>query len=134
MTDKVQKIREEIERLKKNWQLGRSSEAKYRVEMLEEISYLIDSMQEEPVSEDLEKVADQYSESVESDYSNDMFDSHNIFEAVIYGAKWQKQQMMKDAVEAIVQTNSMSGNTVVVHLDCKYKAGDKVKLIIIKEG
>ena len=44
-----------------------------------------------------------------------------------------KQQMMKDAVEAVVQTNSMSGNTAVVHLDCKYKAGDKVRVIIIKD-
>ena len=46
----------------------------------------------EPVSEELEDAADKYSESIHSDYSNDMFDSHNIYDAVIYGAQWQKER------------------------------------------
>ena len=46
----------------------------------------------EPVSEELEDAADKYSQSIHSDYSNDMFDSHNIYDAVIYGANWQKER------------------------------------------
>lgn len=42
-------------------------------------------------------------------------------------------QVKHDAKECVVQTNSMSGNTVVVHLDWHYKAGDKVKVLVIKE-
>ena len=55
--------------------------------------------QEEPVSEELEEAADQYSQSIHSDYSNDMFDRGDIYEAVIYGAEWQKEQMMKSVLE-----------------------------------
>lgn len=46
---------------------------------------------EEPVSEDLEKASDEYSENIESDYSNNMFDRCDIFIAFIAGAEWQKQ-------------------------------------------
>lgn len=61
---------------------------------------------QEPVSDDLEDAADKYSQSIHSDYSNDMFDTHNIYDAVIYGAQWQKQKdkaqilILKDQIES----------------------------------
>lgn len=71
-----------------------------RIEEAKCIRRFIDSQpaqEEDPVSEDLEKVADQYSQGIESDYTNDMFDRGDIYEAVIYGAQWQKQQIIQKA-------------------------------------
>lgn len=102
MTDKVQKIREEVERLRSLHQMkyqqldtdGSMSLVECgKRNLCNELLSFIDSMQEEPVSDDLEDAADKYSQSIHSDYFNDMFDSHNIYDAVIYGAKWQKEQM-----------------------------------------
>lgn len=90
----------------------------------------------EPVSDELEKAADKYSQSIHSDYSNDMFDGHNIYDAVIYGAQWQKQQMMKGAVEGLVVCEELTHyyKDIVMPIPDYLKVGDKVKLIIIKEG
>ena len=159
--DKLEKVRKEIERLKKNWQLGRSSEAKYRVEMLEEISYLIDSVKEESVSEELEDAANEY--CVGSSYSEAIMEKP-AFKA---GAKWQrqkdehliwqtstanyekgieegKQQMMKDAVECYIGANKEMTHKLLcfspreqkIALDdalSEIRIGDKVHVIIIKD-
>ena len=54
----------------------------------------------------------------------------------IAGAEWQKQQMMKDAVESEVR-GYMTGVGVYVEIDIPIgidvNEGDKVKIIIIKE-
>ena len=57
MTEKVLLIRAEIERLKKEWRLCDSSEAKYRMEAYKELLSFIEALPEEAVSEDLERVA-----------------------------------------------------------------------------
>lgn len=49
------------------------------------VDFIIDSMQEETVSDDLKKFAEEWDESL---YRSD---------AVIAGAKWHKQQMIKSA-------------------------------------
>ena len=79
---------------------------------------------EEPVSEDLKKFAEEWDESL---YRSD---------AVIAGAKWHKQQIMKEAVEAQYHGNVMfQGQTFVLwdYKDLPLEAGDKVKLIIVNE-
>ena len=51
------------------------------------------------------------------------------------GAKWQKEQMMKEAVEHYV-IGEIAGSPVgsaIVHYDDTLNPGDKVKIIIIKE-
>lgn len=144
MTDKVQKIKEWISKEQEGLMDTNGNfeypehEGAYHI--LCNLDAYIDSLQEEPVSEELEDAADKYSQSIHSDYSNDMFDSHNIYDAVIYGANWQRQKMIKDAVEATVhgvsgrEGSMMKGIAVTAYADvpdCKF--GDKVKLIIIKE-
>ena len=49
----------------------------------------VKEVKEEPVPKDLEKVFDKYSEELESDYSNDMFDRGDIFRACKFGAQQQ---------------------------------------------
>ena len=44
-----------------------------------------------------------------------------------------REQMMKEAVEGIVTTRSMAGNIVTAHVDYRYKDGQKVRIIIVKE-
>ena len=48
------KFRAKLENLIKEWHLGRSAEAKYRCEAYKELLEYINSLQEEPMNEDLE--------------------------------------------------------------------------------
>ena len=77
MTDK-EKIRAEIERLKES---GCASP----IVICDTLLAFIDSMQEETVSDELKEFAEEWDESL---YRSD---------AVIAGAKWHKQQMIKSA-------------------------------------
>ena len=63
MTDKVQKIREEVERLKSQLLRGACSsqiemETRCKEEAYNEVLTILDSLQEEPVSKDLEEEID----------------------------------------------------------------------------
>ena len=58
--------------------------------------------------------------------------AHDYF---IAGAQWQKNKMMEDAIETSVMAAFAIGLHIEVKLDPnKYRFGDKVKLVIIKEG
>ena len=46
--DRLERVKKEIERQKAQWKICKSSEAKYRLEMLDDISDFIDSLQEVP--------------------------------------------------------------------------------------
>lgn len=112
----------------------------------------VDSLQEEPISEDLDEAAD-----------NCYFHNHAwARESFIEGANWQKekddklftivymdgvekgkQQMMKDSISATIESDldpiwAFCGKQKIVckwgELEAKkFKEGTKVKLIIIKE-
>lgn len=55
---------------------------------------------------------------------------------VVKTAKWQKEQMLKDAVEGYVNYYEDSGGILMAEaqVGCPYHNGDKVKIIIVKEG
>lgn len=58
-----------------------------------------------------------------------------IIKNFIAGSEWQKEQMMKDAVEGeIVKdiTNKLAVTAKNINLD-GFKFGDKVRIIIVKE-
>lgn len=89
-----------------------------------------------PASEDLEKAATraayhQY-QNIESDYI-----SENEKNKFIEGAKWKKEQMMKDAVEGKILRASLKNDEFRIVSDKiqndNLKVGDKVKIIVIKE-
>ena len=84
MTDK-EKIRAEVERLKKE-------NSGSPISVCEDIISFIDSMPEDPASEDLEKEIDRWSKE---QYYNDS--EKDVFTVVArHFANWQKQQTMKD--------------------------------------
>ena len=79
-------------------------------------------MEKEKVSDDLEEAADYYASMASQAYKV-------AFKA---GAEWQKEQIMKDAVDAEA-SYTMSVPSILISLPIGIKVGDKVKVIIIKQ-
>ena len=94
MADKVQKIREEVARLKFNLIHGACAsqiamETRCKEEAYDEVILLLDSMQEEPACEDLENAAIKYAQ--------DKYMPVQTSQAFKAGAKWQKEHLWKPA-------------------------------------
>lgn len=84
----------------------------------------------EPVIEDLKEASRKYEEN-----RNDLdarSDNEVVRRAFVAGAKWQKHQMMEDAIDAFIDKGSIRLRQWP--LDEKYgRNRDKIKLIVIKE-
>jgi len=126
MADKVQKIREEVVRLHNLLPVmdGDNISVNYADRICTALKMYIDSLQNEPVSEDLEKAAINYMKTE----NPPIWGLHDGF---IAGANWQKQQMMKDAIEGIARPDDSEiwCNLAPFNL----KDGDKVRVVVIKE-
>lgn len=106
---------------------------------IEAIGMAIKALQKEPVSEDFKEFEVEYFER-EKDNIVCVYDRHA---GLVDGAKWQKEQMMKDAIIATIESDldphgADYGNQKIIcgwgELEAKkFKNGSKVKLIIIKE-
>lgn len=142
MTDKVQKIREELVRLKEETSIGLSEHEngveQGRMEIINAISSLLDSMQEEPVSEELEAAARHYL------YSNILYDDvyvgnptdKDCIEMFKAGAQWKEQKLMAKAVDvtiAIPYPNGDGGYTQLVDSKEGLPFGENLKVLVIKE-
>lgn len=98
--NKVEKIKAEIERLKSSLPWGScasqiSMECNCKNEAYNEVLSYIDSLEEEPISNDLEEAAHFY-----VDTTIEWFDSGGnpcCYPAFIAGAQWQKENLWKDA-------------------------------------
>lgn len=107
MTDKVQKIREEVERIKTNANKRGAISKHSTMVVCDEILSLIDSMQEEPVSEDLEKAAEQdVCEVVNTCSATGIPNDHipswvqdAMINEFIHGANWKEQQFEKNRLK-----------------------------------
>ena len=123
MIDKVQKIREEVERI----QLYTQSE------VLKQVLDYIDEVQKEPVSEDLEEAAKEH--RAHGNYGGDinlaMEDSFKL------GSNWKEQQMIANAIDAEILENYNGkvikyDDTILDEKLSNCKVFDKVKVILIK--
>lgn len=133
MGKQVEKIREEIVRritlIDEACQgviVSKITQVEYK--LLEELLSFINSLQEEPVSEELEEFAEEQDESL---YRSD---------AVIAGAKWKEEQMMKKAIEREVKVDAGGYPYIDATEFYDYendkplaKAGDKIKVVFMKE-
>ena len=157
MTDKVQKIREGVEKLKSQLLRGACSsqiamETRCKEEAYNEVLAILDTMQEEPVSEELNKVAKEYADNITDRIGCKL----QLRRAVVYGANWQKEQdqstielaedhamlagmnkmeeqMMEKAIDGEVITTSDYGwENIRVHKK-EHHCGQKLKVIVIKE-
>ena len=82
---------------------------------------------EESVPNDLEEAAEEY--------SKERAEGHVLYDwvhAFIAGAKWQKEQMMEEAVEGYIAATNESSAVLALPRD-SFKKGDKVRIIIVKE-
>lgn len=148
MKDKVQKIREELARLKEDTSIGLNEHEngveQGRMEIIDALSIFLDSMQEEPVSEDLEKASKEWLiPQLDKSYANygetkmmelTHFDGYAMLDAIEFGVKWKEQQMMAKAIDGEVGYWNLRGLSVNVELPRSVNEGDKVKVIVIKEG
>lgn len=122
MTDKeiIVAIRAEIERLKKENNGSPLS-------VCNDLLSFIDSMQEEPVNEDLEEEWKRYITSEE--YLKDIPGGLPVAR---HFAEWGKYQIMKTAVGAVVKYDNF-GHLIVRVDDIGVKSGDEIKIRIFKE-
>lgn len=155
MTDK-ENIRAEIEEVKLIIQANRAQGAFAEGYLLgqesvvEHLEKFIDSMHEEPVSEDLDKFATQSANKLyppKYEMADDNWKQRaGYVKGCKDGAKWQKQQLMKSAVKGVVHHFGDDEIAAIHYNDPKgvpmsyfvssndLKAGDNVKMITIKEG
>ena len=165
MTDK-EKIKEQVNIYISNLRVAqeqgiitRFDEGK--LEALEEIADFIDSLQEEPVSENFEEAADNAFNKVLN--THEIVNIRSCMEMFKYGAQWKekemqstielaedhamlagmekmKEQMMKDAID--VEVHIDAGNYPYIPEIELYdydkdeplaKSGDKYKVVLIKE-
>lgn len=147
MTDK-QKIKEEIERLINDKTDGKHVSkadiiAPKRCAYLDILNF-INSLPEEPASEDLEEAADKYAENhgfrVPYDGSNKFYDDVDVKaskESFIAGAEWQKQKD-QETIELAEDHAMLAGmnrmkeemmeNAVEGRVQCGYGDGNKLSI------
>lgn len=140
--NKAEKIKVEIER----WQEetmdeNRNFKSQYDQGIFDGLSlleYYIDSLEEEPISNDLEEVVNAYiGHAPEVDECSSVYGKRQAFKA---GAQWQKERMLNNAIEREVKVDAGGYPYIDVTELYDYdkdkplaKEGDKVKLIIFME-
>ena len=113
MTDKVQKIKDWISKEQDGLMDAQgnfenpSDEGAFHI--LTNLDYYIDSLQEEPVSEDLEEAAKKWlNPKLDKSYVNygetkmmelTHFDGYNMLDAIEFGAEWQKKHQAEKDLE-----------------------------------
>lgn len=138
MTDK-EKIREAIEKRYEYWKEkefnSHSIESEARMSECQHLLLIVDSLSEEPASEDLDYLVISLEETIgTSPHSREVIKEH-----LQKAAEWQKKQMMKDAVDAFVNTYENTDDSNYVEFVTeqsphKFKETEKCKLIIVKEN
>lgn len=99
---------------------------------LNHLLLFIDSMQEEPVSEDLEEAAMMHYKDVMERKIITGLETANMT-SFKTGAKWQKEQLMAKAVDGEVGYWNQRGLSVLMSLPREFEEDDKCKIILIKE-
>lgn len=156
MKNQVEQFKAEIEKVKLIIQSNRAQGAfaeGYLIgqeSVLEHFDRFVKSIQEEPVSEDLDIAIGEYCSNPDNfiTYIDVAFayrseqkdDIPLIIKAIKFGAQWQKQQMMKDATDVTVHIEC--GNYPYIPQIELYdydkdiplaKEGDKYKVVLIKK-
>jgi hypothetical protein len=133
MTDKekiISEIQRRINLFRKDGKLGSDTEI-----ALYGLINFINSMQEETVSEDLEEATKEWSENEDNVRGCDYISLVRVEEAFKAGANWQKDKLIKDAIEGYVDQLEFPDKTwIELSATPKdLKDGDEVKLIVLKE-
>lgn len=99
----MERIKSEIKNLIDEWRWHCSAEAKYRCEAYGELLDFINSLQEEPMSEDLEEAAkkagQKYFPDKDNIWARPNYEAMAAANAFKEGAEWQKEQFEKNRLE-----------------------------------
>lgn len=137
----VVRLKAEIERLKDQLIRGACAaqiemETNCKDEAYNEVLAFLDSLQQEQPSfpGDLDEAAEEYMKKARKHLFDDspIGRADDAFKA---GAEWQKEQMLKDAVEGEIQmrySGCLCAKTIRAINEDKFKLGDKVRLIVLK--
>lgn len=94
---------------------------------------------EEPVSEDLDVIAREYA-GIPCDAPKDLtycvHDKKAKYDAVLFGAQWQKQRLMQNAIKGLIVCDdelTHGYKDIAMSIPDNLQVNDEVKLIIIKE-
>ena len=103
----------------------------YGIGFIEGMVEYRNSLQKEPASEDLEEAVNAYiGYAPEIDECSSVYGKRKAFRA---GANWQREQLMRNAIEVVISDDTTICNAVeLMKLQEKYQ-GQKVKIAIIKE-
>lgn len=147
--DKIEKIRQEIERMKRNaesakkeWNDGNYNQNAFaedcRISSFDHLLSFIDTLSEEP-DKSMEEEMEEFFETMP------VLEHENIFDVTFqkiarHFAKWQKEQMMKEAVEGEISSVDVGDDSYVKTLKMlelqkairNYNVGDKVRIVIFK--
>ena len=103
--------------------------------VIDKVKFIKKSMQEEFVSEELDKAAESWIYDDNNTHGADYIGVTVAEEAFKAGAKWQRQQMMKDAITGQLENGEDYLRIKCLHTSCRPQDDGKlVRLIIIKEG
>ena len=84
---------------------------------------------EKPVPNDLEEAASRFSQNASNEHNR-----HYLRIGFIFGAKWDREQMMNETVEGEITKDNRGNNVVRTGaLNNGFEIGDKVRIIIVKE-
>lgn len=95
---------------------------------------IVDYLRNEPVSEDLQEELNKW--QIYNDYPTDY---DGLIKLAHHFANWQKEQMMKGAIDGYIKRNKYFKENVLHGLDVtcdaiqQFKDGDKVKILVIKQ-
>ena len=140
----IEKIRQKIERRKKSLRAGICNDEAFTRKQKEEmlvasgeltrLSRFLDSLPGEKPSEDLKEEVKRYYSDNFTYISSDQPTLSILTNVAHYFAEWQKEQMMKEAVEGFIfQSEDYYPKELVAQYNGELKHGDKVKIIIVKE-
>ena len=137
MTDK-EKFRKEVEKLKSNLIHGACAsqiamETRCKEEAYNEVLAILDTIQEEPVSEDLKEEITRY---FSKNPIKHLTDWPALKNTALHFANWQKEQLMANTADAMIglpYENKDGGYTHLIDVSRPLPVGNNKIAIIFKE-
>lgn len=142
-TEIIQAIRNEIERLKSiEYPCDNSQQATGFFNALDRMTDFLSTLEsKKPVPKDLEEYASSagfdYVDNIVQEHPGHRFNDHDVEYAyrdgIIAGAKWDRIQMMKEAIGGNAYPNDGEIWVDLARYGYKFKEGEPCRIIIVKE-
>ena len=125
---RIEVIKDELERLIRDFRFHSSTEAKYRCEAYRELSEWLDNLDVVELSDDLEEAAKFYA-ATHTEFLDSECKPH-VAPAFIAGAKWQEEQMEKNRIEHCHSITEEQYNLETSFVDSHIKKYHRIPTIL----